>query len=111
MTGHEFQLGDTVAATTRNGRVHTGTITLLRAYTHFTLVDVIDSDDYTLVFRLPELKLIKEAASDDNAGMAASHVSADPCDQCADDDHEGCRDGTRISSVPYTCPCAVNRHA
>lgn len=40
----------------------------------------------------------------------AKWVSAYPCSACADGDHEGCRDGTRISRVPYTCPCAVNRH-
>jgi hypothetical protein len=61
MTGREFQLGDTVAATTRNGRVHTGAIAHIIKRSHFTLVDVIDSNGYTLVFRLPEIKLIKEA--------------------------------------------------
>lgn len=62
----EFQLGDKVAATYNGDRVKVGTITRIKEYTHATLISVTDSDDHTLVFRLPEIKLIKEAASDES---------------------------------------------
>lgn len=34
-----------------------------------------------------------------------------PCQECVEGNHEACRDGTRISAVPYTCECAMRRHS
>ena len=34
----------------------------------------------------------------------------DACEECQAGNHEECRDGTRISAVPYTCECARNLH-
>lgn len=65
---------------------------------------------YTLVRDLSEWVKEEIDANAQFLDLTPEVALSHDCDECQHGNHEDCRDGNRVSAVPFECGCAIRRH-